>query len=45
MEESTSAFKIVTGKPTGKRPSGTSKHRWEDNIITDPKEMCISTSD
>ena len=32
MEEGGSAFKILTDKPTGKRPLGRSRHRWEDNI-------------
>ena len=32
MEESRSAFKILTGKPTGKRPLGSFRLRWEDNI-------------
>ena len=27
-----SAFKILTGKPTGKRPLGRPRRRWEDNI-------------
>ena len=27
-----SAFKILTGKPTGKRPLGRPWRRWEDNI-------------
>ena len=26
-----SAFKILTGKPTGKRPLGRPRRRWEDN--------------
>ena len=39
MEESRSAFKILTGKPTGKRPLGRSKSRWEDNIRMDLKEI------
>ena len=30
MEESRSAFKILTGKPTGKRPLGRPRGRWED---------------
>ena len=34
MEESRSAFKILTGKPTGKRPLGRLRHRWEKNIKT-----------
>ena len=31
MEEG-SSFKILTGKPTGKRPLGRTRRRWEDNI-------------
>ena len=32
MEEDRSAFKILTGKSTGKRPLGRPRRRWEDNI-------------
>ena len=32
-----SPFKIVTGKPTGKRPLGRSSRRLEDNIRIDFK--------
>ena len=32
MEEGRIAFKILTGKPTGKRPLGRPRRRWEDNI-------------
>ena len=32
MEEGRSPFKILTGKPTGKRPLGRPRRRWEDNI-------------
>ena len=32
MEEGRSAFKVLTGKPTGKRPLGKRRRRWEDNI-------------
>ena len=35
MEESRSAFKILTGKPTEKRPLGRPRRRWEDNIRMD----------
>ena len=31
MEEGRSAFKILTGTPTGKRPLGRPRLRWEDN--------------
>jgi hypothetical protein len=43
MKESRSAFKILTGKPTGKRPLGRPRHRWEDNITMGLKEVGIST--
>ena len=37
MEEARSAFKILTGKPTDKRPLGRPRRRWEDNIRMDLK--------
>ena len=43
MEEGRSAFKISIGKPTGKRPLGRSRRRWEDNIRMDLKEIGIVT--
>ena len=43
MEEIRSAFKILTGKPTGKRPLGRPRRRWEDNIKMDLEEIGIST--
>ena len=42
MEEGRSAFKILTGKPTGKRPLGRPWCRWEDNIRMDLEEMGIN---
>ena len=39
MEEGRSAFKILTGKPTGKRLLGRPKRRWEDNIRMDLEEI------
>jgi hypothetical protein len=33
------AYKVLVGKPEGKRPLGRSRHRWEDNIIMDLREM------
>ena len=30
MEKGRSAFKMLPGKPTGKRPLGRPRHRWED---------------
>ena len=37
------AFRILTGKPTGKRPLGRPKRRWEDNISIDLKEIGVYT--
>ena len=42
MEEGRSAFKMLTGKPTGKRPLGCPTRRWEDNIRMDLKEIGIN---
>ena len=39
MEEGRSAFKILTAEPTGKRPLGGPRHRWEDDIRTDLKQI------
>ena len=41
MEDGTSAFKILAGKPTGKRPFGSPRRRWEDNIRIDLKEIGV----
>ena len=41
-EEGRSAFKILTGKPTKKRPLGRPRRRWEDNIRKDLEEICIN---
>ena len=43
MEEDRTAFKIVTGTPTGKRPFGRCRNRWEDNIRMHFKEIGINT--
>ena len=37
-----SAFKILTGKPTGKRFLGRPRLTWEDNIRMDLKEVGIN---
>ena len=42
MEEGRSAFKMLTGKPTGKRPLGRARCRWENNIGMDLEEIGIS---
>ena len=42
MVEGRSAFKILTGKTTEKRPLGRPRPRWEDNIRMDLEEIGIS---
>ena len=42
MEEGSSAFKMLTGKPTGKGASERPMWRWEDNIRMDLKEIDIN---
>ena len=42
MEEGRSAFKILTGKPTGKRPLSRPRRRWEDNITMDLEEISVN---
>ena len=44
MEEGRSALKFLTDKPTGKRPLGRPRRRWEDNIRVDLKEIGINTT-
>ena len=41
MEEGRSAFKILTVKPTGKRPLGRPRRRLEDNIGMNLEEIGI----
>ena len=42
MEERRSAFKILTGKPSGKRPLGRPRRRWEDNTRMDLEDIGIN---
>ena len=43
MEKVGAIFKILTGKPTGKRSLGRPRRRWEDSIRMDLKEIGINT--
>ena len=43
MEECRNTFNILTGKPTGKRPLGRPRLRWEDNIRMDLEDIGINT--
>ena len=42
MEEGRSAFKILTGKSTGKIPLGRPRRRWEEYIRMDLEEIGIN---
>ena len=43
IEEGKSAFKILTVKSRGKRPLGRCRHKWEENVRMDLKEVGITT--
>jgi hypothetical protein len=39
MEERRVIFRVLVGKPEGKRPLGRPRQRWEDNIKMDLQEV------
>jgi len=39
MGERTGVYRVLVGKPEGKRPLGRPRHRWEDNIKMDLQEV------
>ena len=39
MEERRVVYKVLMGKPEGKRPLGRLRRRWEDNIKMDLQEV------
>jgi hypothetical protein len=43
MGDRTSAYRILVGKPEGKRPLVRPRHRWEDNIKMDLQEVEVWT--
>jgi hypothetical protein len=45
MKEGRNAFKVLTGKPTEKRPLRRPRCRWKDNIRIDLEEIGINARD
>ena len=39
MGEMRGVYRVLVGKPEGKRPYGRPRHRWEDNIKMDLQEV------
>jgi len=39
MDEGRSMYRVLVGKPGGKRPLGRSRHRWEDDIKIDLQDV------
>jgi hypothetical protein len=37
--EKRNAYRILVGKPSGKRPLGRPRYRWKDNIRMDLREI------
>jgi hypothetical protein len=46
MVKKRNAYRLLVGKPEGKRPLGRPRHRWVDNIGMDLGEVgwCVSSS-
>jgi hypothetical protein len=41
MEEERKLYKVLVGKPVGKRPLGRPRHRWEDGVRMDLREIGV----
>jgi hypothetical protein len=39
MGEKKGIYRVLVGKPEGKRPLGRTRHKWEDNIMMDIQEV------
>ena len=39
MGERSGVYRVLVGKPGGKRPQGRPRHRWEDNNEMDLQEV------
>jgi len=45
MGERRGVYRVLLGKPEGKRPMGRPRHRWEDNIKMDLQEVGCGVMD
>ena len=45
MEQSRNAYRVLVGKPEGKRPLGKPRRTWEDNIKMDLREVGCDPGD
>jgi hypothetical protein len=45
MEEERKVYKLLVGKPEGKRPLGRARRRWEDGIRMDLREIVLGGVD
>jgi hypothetical protein len=45
MGEERGVYRVLVGKPEGKRPLGRPRHRWEDNIRLDLQEVGFGSLD
>jgi hypothetical protein len=41
MGDGRGVYRVLVGRPEGKRPQGRARHRWEDNIKMDLGEIGI----
>jgi hypothetical protein len=45
MREERKVYKVLVGKPEGRRPLGRPRRRWEDGIRTDLREIGLGGVD
>jgi hypothetical protein len=45
MGDSRGVYRVLVGKPEGKRPLGSPRHMWEDNIKMDLQEAVCEDID
>jgi hypothetical protein len=42
MEKGRGVYRVLVGRPKGKRPLGRQRHKWEDKIKMDLRDIGIS---